>query len=381
MRQDFVQNVQSKLIEFRGALSFAPPWAVSLILLLGAIVAAWLIHAVILAILRRLFQGRRPYLRTIIDATKNPTRLALLLVALAVALPTAPLGPDTKSVLLRVLMLATICLLGWISLTVLHIGANFYLLKFRIDVEDNLLARKHITQVRVLLRAIDTVIVLVTLGFALMTFSAVRQYGVSLFASAGAAGVIFGLAAQPMLSNLIAGIQLAVTQPIRLEDAVTVQNEYGWIEEINATYVVIRLWDLRRLIVPLNYFIQQPFYNWTRQAATTIGSVMLYLDYTAPVQLIREKAAELVAQAKQDNAKVNSVQVTNTSAQAIEVRVLVNSDSAATTGNICADLREKLIAFLQQEQPLALPRRRNEIVEPLVRKGGEPPAAPSPRSN
>ena len=203
-----------------------------------------------------------------------------------------------------------------------------------------------------------------------MTFGEVRQYGVSLFASAGAAGVIFGLAAQPVLSNLIAGIQIAVTQPIRLEDAVTVQNEYGWIEEINATYVVIRLWDLRRLIVPLNYFIQQPFYNWTRQAATTIGSVMLYLDYTAPVEIIRKKANELVAQTRQDNAKVTSVQVTNASAQAIEVRILVNSNSAATTGNACADLREKLIAFLQQEYPQALPRQRNEIIEPPVRKGG-----------
>ncbi len=370
MWQEIAQNIQSKLTELRAALSFAPPWAVSLILLVTAIIVAWLVHAAILASLHRLLHGRRPYLQTILDATKNPTRLALLLLALAVTLPTAPLEPDTKIALVRVLALATICLFGWIALAVLHIGANLYLLNFRIDVEDNLLARKHVTQVRVLLRALDTVIVLVTLGFALMTFSEVRQYGVSLFASAGAAGVIFGLAAQPVLSNLIAGIQIAVTQPIRLEDAVTVQNEYGWIEEINATYVVIRLWDLRRLIVPLNYFIQQPFYNWTRQAATTIGTVMLYLDYTAPVEIIRKKATELIAQTKQDNAKVTSVQVTNASAQATEVRVLVNSDSAATTGNACADLREKLIAFLQHEYPEALPRQRNEIIEPPVRKGG-----------
>jgi small-conductance mechanosensitive channel len=379
MWQEIAQNIQSKLTELRAALSFAPPWAVSLILLATAIIVAWLIHAAILAALHRLLHGRRPYLQTILDATKNPTRLALLLLALAVTLPTAPLGADTKTVLVRLLALATICLLGWIALTILHIGANLYLLNFRIDVEDNLLARKHVTQVRVLLRALDTVIVLVTLGFALMTFSEVRQYGVSLFASAGAAGVIFGLAAQPVLSNLIAGIQIAVTQPIRLEDAVTVQNEYGWIEEINATYVVIRLWDLRRLIVPLNYFIQQPFYNWTRQAATTIGSVMLYLDYTAPVEIIRKKATELVAQTTHDNAKVTSVQVTNASAQAIEVRVLVNSDSAATTGNACAELREKLIAFLQEEYPQALPRQRNEIMEPPVRKSGavdDSPLAP-----
>ena len=119
-------------------------------------------------------------------------------------------------------------------------GADLYLLRFPIDVEDNLLARKHVTQVRVLVRVLDTIIIMVTLGFALMTFEAVRQYGVSLFASAGVAGVVFGIAAQPVLSNLIAGVQIAVTQPIRLEDAVTVQNEYGWIEEIRATYVVIR---------------------------------------------------------------------------------------------------------------------------------------------
>src|SRR5215469_14327874 len=135
----------------------------------------------------------------------------------------------------------------------LHIGANLYLRNFHIDAPDNLLARKHVTQVRVLVRVLETIIVLLTLGSALMTFDIVRQYGISLFASAGVAGVVFGLAARPVLSNLIAGIQLALTQPIRLEDAVTVQNEYGWIEEITATYVVIRLWDQRRLIVPLNF--------------------------------------------------------------------------------------------------------------------------------
>lgn len=371
MGQDILQNIQIKLIEFGNALSFVPPWAVSLIILAGAVVAAWLIHAAILASPNWLFHGRRPYLQTILRATKNPTRLALLLVSLALALPTAPLGPDTKSLLVRMLALTTICLLGWIALTVVHIGANLYLLKFRIDVEDNLLARKHITQVRVLMRAIDTVIVLVTVGFALMTFAAVRQYGVSLFASAGAAGVVFGLAAQPVLSNMIAGVQIAVTQPIRLEDAVTVQNEYGWIEEINATYVVIRLWDLRRLIVPLNFFIQQPFYNWTRHAAANMGSVLLYLDYAAPIERVREKAKEIVAGSKQGSGKVINVQVTNASAQAIEVRVLLSADNAANTSNLCAEVREKLIGFLQREHPEAMPRKRNEILEMPPRKDGK----------
>ena len=362
MQHDLFRGIEADLAAVGGALSFAPAWVVSLIVLVGAVTVAWLLHAAILALLRRVFGSERPYLQSILNATKNPTRLALLVAALAIALPSAPVGPETASVIVQLLVLATICLLGWIALTTLHIGANLYALRYRVDIEDNLVARKHLTQIRVLLRALDTVIVLITLGFALMTFDAVRQYGVSLFASAGVAGVVFGLAAQPVLSNLIAGVQLAVTQPIRLEDAVTVQNEYGWIEEINATYVVIRLWDLRRLIVPLNYFIQQPFYNWTRQTAKTIGSVLLYLDYAAPVDVIREKAIELVNQTKQDNASVVNVQVTNTSRDAIELRVLVNSDSTNTTSNICADLREKLIAFLHKEHPDALPRRRNEIV-------------------
>jgi small-conductance mechanosensitive channel len=297
-----------------------------------------------------------------------------VLIALAVALPTAPLAGDTKTVIVRFLVLGTICLLGWIALTAAHIGANLYLMRVRLDLADNLLARKHVTQVRVLLRTADIVIVLVTLGFALMTFDAVRQYGVSLFASAGVAGVVFGLAAQPVLSNLIAGVQLAVTQPIRLEDAVTVQNQYGWIEEITATYVVLRLEDQRRMIVPLNFFIQQPFYNWTRQAAPTIGNVTFYLDYGAPIDVIRNKAAEFVTEAKQGNARVTSVQVTNMTADAIELHIQLDSDSSAATGNAGVYLREKLIAFLQHDHPGALPRRRNEIIEPAQRKSGEPPA-------
>ncbi|HEY1982196.1 MAG TPA: mechanosensitive ion channel family protein [Xanthobacteraceae bacterium] len=358
------------------ALSFAPAWAVSAIILVVAFIAALILHVAIMTVLRRLTQGKRPYLQKIIEATKNPTRLALLVVAFAIALPAAPFGPETNHLLIRSLALATICLFGWAALTITDMAANLYLRNFRIDVEDNLLARKHVTQVRVLVRVLDTVIILVTVGFALMTFQAVRQYGVSLFASAGVAGVVFGIAAQPVLSNLIAGVQIAITQPIRLEDAVTVQNEYGWIEEISPTYVVIRLWDLRRLIVPLNFFIQQPFYNWTRQAAANVGAVLLYLDYTAPIDRIREKSVEIVARSQQRSGKIINVQVTNTTAQAIEVRVLLSAANPGSTSDLCAEVREKLIGFLQREHPEALPRRRNEVVEIPARKAVEQPVPP-----
>jgi small-conductance mechanosensitive channel len=379
MSNDFLHLVRSNLNAIGRALSFAPPWVASLVILVGTTAIAWLLHAAILAGMNR-FSGRHPYLRSVIEQTRNPTRFALLLIALAIALPTAPLGGDTKIAIVRFLLLGTICLIGWIAVTGAHIAANLYLMQFRIDVDDNLLARKHVTQVRVLLRTADTVIVLITVGFALMTFDAVRQYGVSLFASAGVAGVVFGLAAQPVLSNLIAGVQLAVTQPIRIEDAVTVQNSYGWIEEINATYVVIRLEDQRRLIVPLNFFIQQPFYNWTRQGAPRVATIVLYLDYAAPIDLIRKKAAQLVADMKQDDARVTSVQVTNVSPETIELHIALDSSSAATTGNVGADLREKLIAFLQRDHPEALPRRRNEIIDTSAQKPGERPAPPSSRT-
>src|SRR5690348_2868876 len=370
MWQNILQSFQQELHKLSNTLPFAPAWVIWAALLIGAFVVACLLHAGALALLDRMLRRRRPYLNRILTATKNPARAGLLLIALAIALPTVPLGAESKLVFVRCLVLATICLIGWTALKLLQIGANLYLRNFRLDVPDNLLARKHVTQVRVLVRVLDTVIVLLTVGSILMTFDTVRQYGISVFASAGVAGVIFGLAAQPVLSNLIAGIQLALTQPIRLEDAVTVQNEYGWIEEITATYVVIRLWDLRRLIVPLNYFIQQPFYNWTRQAAANLGSVLLYLDYTAPIERIRAKAVELVAQTKLPGGKLVNVQVTNASAQAIELRVLVTAATVADTSNLCAELRESLIVFLQRECPQALPRRRHEISELAMHKSG-----------
>jgi len=359
------ENLQAQLDALRHALSFAPPWAVSFIVLVTAVAVAWIIHAILLTAVRRLVRGRRPFLRSILEATKSPTRLGLLLLAFEIALPTTPLGSDAKSVLEQCLALGAIFLLGWIALTTLHIGANLYLARFRLDVADNLMARKHVTQVRVLLRALDTIIVIATIGFALMTFESVRQYGVSLFASAGVAGLIFGLAAQPVLSNLIAGVQLGMTQPIRLEDAVTVENEFGWIEEINSTYVVIRLWDMRRLIVPLNYFSQKPFYNWTRHSTTTVGNIMLYLDYAAPVDVVRQKAIEFVADSKSGDAKVTSVQVTNATPQAIEVRILVVAASPGITSTVCTDVRERLITYLQKQHPEALPRQRSESVPGL----------------
>jgi len=357
MWQDLMQRLQT---EFGGAFTSAANWAVSAALLVGAAVAAWLLYAAIVVVIGRALGERRPFLRSVLGAIKGPMRLALLLVALAAALPTAPLGPDTIGLLARLLGLATICLLGWIASTVLRIAADLYLLRFRLDVADNLLARKHFTQVRVLVRVLDVVIFLLTAGFALMTFDAVRQFGVTLFASAGVAGIVAGLAARPVLTNFLAGVQLAVAQPIRIDDAVIVENESGNVEEITFSYVVVRLWDLRRMIVPLSYFIEKPFQNLTRIGGELIGSVFLYVDHTAPVDAIRKKLTEIAEQSKLWNGKVVSLQVSDCKETTIELRALVSANNASAVWDLRCDVREKLIDFLQCEHPYALPRRRYE---------------------
>ncbi len=357
MWQAALQRLQSEL---GGQLASAAEWALSAIILVGAAIAVLLIHTGLVALGRRLLRDRRPVLRSLLQATKGPTRLALLLLALVIALQAAPLDTDTKSVLLRLLGVATICLLGWIAATALHIAADLYLLRFRLDAEDNLLARKHFTQVHVLVRVLDVVIALVTVGLALMTFDAVRQYGVTLFASAGVAGIVAGLAARPVLSNFLAGVQLAMTQPIRIDDAVIVENEWGKVEEITFSYVVVRLWDLRRMVVPLTYFIEKPFQNWTRTGGELIGAVFLYLDHTAPVDAIRNKLVEIAGQSKLWNGKVVNLQVSDCRESTIELRALVSANTASATWDLRCEVREKLIEFLQREHPYALPRRRYE---------------------
>jgi small-conductance mechanosensitive channel len=368
MLQTAIQYIESK---FGVTLSSATDWAVSAAILVSAAIAALLLHAGALALARKFMGERQTFLRTVLGATKGPTRLALLLIILALALPVAPLAGNTASTVARLLGLATICLLGWVALTVLHIGADLYLMRFRLDVEDNLLARKHITQIRVLERVMDVVIVLVTIGFALMTFDAVRQYGVTLFASAGVAGIVAGLAARPVLTNFLAGVQLAVAQPIRIDDAIIVENESGNVEEITFSYVVVRLWDLRRMVVPLSYFIEKPFQNWTRTGGELIGSVFLYVDHTAPVDAIRKKLSEIATQSKLWNGKVVSLQVSDCKETTIELRALVSANTAAATWDLRCEVREKLIDFLQREYPSALPRRRYQAAEDAAAKPGE----------
>ncbi|MDB5599431.1 MAG: hypothetical protein JWN71_1475 [Xanthobacteraceae bacterium] len=346
----------------REAFSWAPDWLAAVAVVAAAVCLALLIHRLALGALRRTLGRHHPFLSRLIEDTRGPSRLAVIVFALSAALQAAPLSSSLKTALTQMLLVAFVVLLGWIAHVAIDIASRIYLGRFQLDTEDNLLARKHVTQVRILYRATDTLIVVVTLAAAMMTFESIRQYGVSLFASAGVAGLAVGLAARPLLSNLIAGVQLAVTQPIRLDDVVIVENEWGRVEEINSTYVVVRIWDLRRMIVPLTYFIEKPFQNWTRASAQIIGTAFFYVDYSVPVSEVRAKAEEIVRASKFWDGQVVNLQVTDCKDATVELRVLASAATSSAAFDLRCEIREKLVDYLQREHPGALPRHREEVI-------------------
>jgi small-conductance mechanosensitive channel len=362
--------MNSELTLLEPMFGWVPQWVVGLLLVSAAILVALSVHRVSLALARRIIGTRFPFAILVLQRTTGPSRMAACLAATALVLPLVPLDDALRRQLINFFIVAGIALTGWISIRAVDMAAARYAQQFRLDVDDNFSAKKHVTQVRVFKRVIDTLIVIVSISAALMTFDSVRQYGVSLFASAGAAGLVVGLAARPLLSSLIAGVQIAITQPIRIEDAVIIENEWGWVEDIASTYVVIRLWDWRRMVVPLSYFIERPFQNWTRDAASLIGSVMLHVDYSADVPRIRSRLEEAVRETTLWDGVVVNLQVIDTNSRTMELRALVSARNAPQSWDLRCEIREKMVSFLQHEMPQALPRERADIA-PVGGKFGE----------
>jgi small-conductance mechanosensitive channel len=357
-----MENVAAAIEQGADRLDWLPDWAVSILLFAAAVALPVMLHGAIFRRLQRMVENRSLFWRSLVQRTQGPSRLALLIFTVSVATAATPLPSAAVSALRHGLLIAFMALIGWTAVTALHIWTVVHMRRFRLDADDNLLARKHATQISILKRAGVTLAVTVTLAAALMTFDGVRQYGVSLLASAGAAGLILGLAMQPVLANLVAGIQLAITQPIRLEDAIVVEDEWGWVEEITSTYVVVRLWDWRRLVLPLKYFIEQPFQNWTREGASVIGTVMIYCDHSAPIALMREKLEELVKESDLWDGQVVNLQVSDAKEFVIEVRLLVSAGASPKAWDLRCEMREKMIGWLNAEHPYALPRHRVRVL-------------------
>jgi small-conductance mechanosensitive channel len=285
-------------------------------------------------------------------------RRALPLLALILAVPALTVTPAVGEVLRNGTSLVLIAVVAFIAYEVVNTAAALLLSRYRLDVTDNLQARSIYTQVVVLKKVAISIIAVFTLASMLMVFDSVRQFGASILASAGIAGIVVGFAAQRSIATLLAGFQIALTQPIRVDDVVIVEKEWGRIEEITLTYVVVRVWDLRRLVVPITYFIEQPFQNWTRTSADILGTVFLYVDYTVPIDPLRGELTRILRASRFWDGKVNVLQVTDAKEHTLEVRALASAADASLAWDLRCEIREQLVGFLQRNYPESLPKLR-----------------------
>jgi len=301
-----------------------------------------------------------PFSRRLLVQCRGALRVVTFFLLVQLALRDTSSMLRVSPLLLHLVALLTIASLTWLSTRAVKSIAGTIEELHPTTGADNLAARRIHTQTRVLARSINVLIILIGTGMALMTLPLLRQIGTSLLASAGVAGLIVGFAAKPVLGNLLAGLQLAISQPIRLDDVVIVENEWGQVEEITGTYVVVRIWDQRRMIVPLQWFIEHPFQNWTRSSSELLGAVVLWVDYRLPLEPLRAEAQRLCRGLEEWDGRVCVTQVTDANEHAMQVRVLVSASDAGRTWDLRCKVREGLLDFVQRNYPDCLPRLRAE---------------------
>ena len=286
--------------------------------------------------------------------------------------------PDFEIDWSHVFVVAALLALTWLAIAAVGAVQRRVLRRHPVDIEDNLAARRVQTQARVLGRLAQFAIGLVGVSLALMTFPAVRQLGTTLLASAGIIGLVAGIAAKPVFGNLIAGLQIALSQPIRLDDVVIVEGEWGRVEEITSAYVIVRIWDERRLVVPLQWFIEHPFQNWTRTTAQLLGDATLWLDYHTPMKAVRDQLQKLCEGDPRWDGRVCVAQVTDANQHAIQVRLLVSARNSGDLFDLRCAVRECMLAFLEREHPAALPRLRADLArDPAAHDGARGDAGPA----
>ncbi len=299
----------------------------------------------------------------------RPTRWIAVVIAIRFVLPLFDIAEGLADFAGHIISLLLIGCVFWLVIKGAYFLEECAVSRFDLSAKDNLQARKIYTQLRVAKRIFIVIVVILAAGTMLMTFPKVRQVGTTILASAGIIGIVVGMAAQRTIGTFIAGLQIAFTQPIRVDDVVIVENEWGRIEEITLTYVVVKIWDLRRLIVPITYFIERPFQNWTRKTADILGTVFIYVDYTVPFAAIREQLQKILSESELWDKKVCVLQVTNATERTVELRALMSAADASTAWSLRCEVREKLIEFVRDKYPQALPKFRAEFGEPKKQRG------------
>lgn len=351
------------------------PWALTAIWAAAALVVATVGCRVAFLAARR-FTRARPIPYTMLAHAEEPLRLLVSVLALQAVWQTAPPGLAWIGAAGHLTLVLTIGAGTWLAARVVSAIGKGVILAHPADIADNLNARRIQTQARFLTRTAVLFIVIFGVAAALMTFSGMRQIGTGLLASAGLAGLVVGFAAKPLLGNVLAGLQIAVTQPIRLDDVVVINGEFGRIEEITGSYVAIRLWDERRLIVPLQWFIEHPFENWTRNTSEVLGTAFLWVDYAMPLEPMRAELTRICESSPEWDRKVCGLQVTEASEHAIQLRLLVSAADASLNWDLRCRVREQMVSYVACNYPQYLPRLRTEPGESPLQLAASEPRSP-----
>ena len=337
-------------------------WLWPAIILASSIFLAFIVHFVLFALAKRVVKPVDEAIgNSLLRRAEKATRWIFPLLAIILALPALPVRSELVEMLRHAVGLGVIAALAWVIILLADVVGDAVYAGYRTDTADNLTARQIRTQITVLRRIFALLVIVVASGIGLMTFPAIHQLGTSLLASAGIAGIVVGMAMKSTLSSLIAGLQIALTQPIRIDDVVVVNGEWGRIEEILTTYVVVRTWDLRRLVVPLTFFIENMFQNWTRRTSDILASVYIYADYTAPVEELRHEFRRILESTPLWDQKVCVLQVSDVSEHTLQIRALSSAADSSKAWDLRCLVREKLIKFQQEKYPNSLPKARAEL--------------------
>jgi small-conductance mechanosensitive channel len=334
------------------------------------VVLALLVHISIWRLVLRVMKDR-VLARELHARCRWPARVVVALAVVWLMLPSVRLRPSAYSPLAHALLVALVVAGAWLAERVVRVAEDALMRRLDVDTPDNLRARRASTQVRVVGRVVTLGIIVLALAILLLTFPQGRAIGASLLASAGIAGILAGVAARSTVGNFIAGLQIAFAEPIRLDDAVVVEGEWGNVEEITLTYVIVRIWDRRRLVLPSSYFVENPIENWTRYSADIVGTVFLHVDYATPVEEVRAEFERIVAASKLWNGQTAILQVVDTTERTMVLRAVVSADSAPNAWDLRCEVREQLLAWLQREHPEALPRLRTELPATSTRPAAE----------
>jgi small-conductance mechanosensitive channel len=339
-------------------------------ILAAAVMIALVVRLIAFTTLRRLTRRRGALIgQSLLRRGQGPSKWILPLIAVLAVLPGLPLPQELLGVLEHIAGLSLIGAVAWLCIILVGVSADIVAGRYRVDVPDNLVARRIHTQFLVIRRIAIILVTVVSVSIGLMTFPSIKHIGISILASAGLASLVVGLAMKDTLANLIAGVQIAFAQPFRMGDAVVIEGEWGWIEEIGAMYVVVRLWDLRRLVLPLMYFLEHPFQNWTHTSADLLAYTYIYTDYTVPVDAVREELQRILDATPLWNRRVCVLQVSDSDRYTMQLRALMDVRNSTDAWDLRCLVREKLIDFLQKNYPGSLPRYRGEM-ETTAGQGG-----------